>query len=111
MALPRYLAPRNVRASVPEPMPLAQALRAHESLLRLGERLEGSQRRLRVIAPALPGGLLASIQPGPLDDESWCLLVANAAVAAKLRQLLPHLDALLAQAGLPGRIRVKLAQK
>jgi hypothetical protein len=108
---PRYLAPKAVRASVPDPMPVAQALRAHESLVRLGERLEASRRRLRVIAPALPGSLVASIEAGPLDEEGWSLLVANAAVAAKLRHLLPRLEALLAQAGLPGRIRVKLAQK
>lgn len=111
MALPRYLAPKVGRASIPDPVPVAQALRAHESLVRLGERLEASRRRLRVIAPALPGSLMASIQPGPLDEEGWSLLVANAAVAAKLRHLLPRLEALLAQAGLPGRIRVKLAQK
>lgn len=111
MALPRYLAPTRVRASVPSPTPMVDALRAHEGLARLGERLEASRRRLRVIAPALPGTLMASIQPGPLDEDGWSLLVANAAVAAKLRQLLPRLEALLAQAGLPGRIRVKLAQK
>jgi hypothetical protein len=108
---PRYLAPKVGRVSVPDPIPLAQALRAHEGLVRLGERLEASRRRLRVITAALPGNLLDSIQPGPLDEEGWSLLVANAAVAAKLRHLLPRLEALLAQSGLPGRIRIKLAQK
>ncbi|KQW42788.1 hypothetical protein ASD88_19845 [Pelomonas sp. Root662] len=92
-------------------MPVAQALRAHAGLVQLGERLEASRRRLRTIAPALPGNLMASLQPGPLDEEGWSLLVANAAVAAKLRHLLPRLEALLAQAGLPGRIRIKLMQK
>ena len=111
MSLPRYLAPKGVRASVPDPVPVAQALRSHESLVRLGERLEASRRRLRVIAPALPGNLIASVQSGPLDEDGWSLLVANAAVAAKLRHLLPRLEALLAQAGMPGRIRIKLAQK
>jgi len=111
MAPPRYLPPRSVRASVPSPTPVADVMRAHEGLARLGERLEGSRRRLRVIAPALPGTLMASIQAGPLDEDGWSLLVANAAVAAKLRHLLPRLEALLAQAGMPGRIRVKLAQK
>ncbi len=111
MSLPRYLAPKGVRASVPDLVPVAQALRSHESLVRLGERLEASRRRLRVIAPALPGNLIASVQSGPLDEDGWSLLVANAAVAAKLRHLLPRLEALLAQAGMPGRIRIKLAQK
>jgi len=65
----------------------------------------------RCIAPALPGTLLASLQPGPIDEDGWSLLAANAAVAAKLRHLLPRLEGLLAQAGLPGRIRLKLMQK
>jgi len=108
---PRYLAPRRVRTSVPSPTPVAQALLAHEGLNQLNARLQASRRRLHVIGPALPGNLLASVQPGPLDEEGWSLLVANAAVAAKLRHLLPRLEALLAQAGLPGRIRIKLAQK
>ncbi|MGM9484611.1 hypothetical protein ACS5PN_25680 [Roseateles sp. NT4] len=108
---PRYLAPKRVRASIPSPTPVAEALRAHEGLAQLNARLEASRRRLRIIAPALPGTLLASLQPGPLDEEGWSLLAANAAVAAKLRHLLPRLEALLAQAGLPGQIRVKLIQK
>jgi len=108
---PRYLPPKVPRASIPSPTPVAQALREHAALARLGERLEGSRRRLRLIAPALPGNLADSLQPGPLDEDGWSLLAANAAVAAKLRQLLPRLEALLAQAGLPGRIRIKLIQK
>lgn len=108
---PRYLGPRGGRASVPSPTPVADALRAHEGLSQLSARLEASRRRLRVIAPALPGNLMASVQPGPLDEDGWSLLVANAAVAAKLRHLLPRLEALLAHAGLPGRIRLKLLQK
>lgn len=47
----------------------------------------------------------------PIDEDGWSLLAANAAVAAKLRHLLPRLEGLLAQAGLPGRIRLKLMQK
>lgn len=108
---PRYLAPKTTRATVPSPTPVAQALREHAGLALLGERLEASRRRLRVITPALPGNLITSLQPGPLDEEGWSLLAANAAVAAKLRHLLPRLEALLAQAGLPGHIRVKLLQK
>jgi len=108
---PRYLPPKVPRASIPAPTPVAQVLREHASLARLGERLEDSRRRLRLIAPALPGNLAASLQAGPLDEDGWSLLAANAAVAAKLRQLLPRLEALLAQQGLPGRIRVKLLQK
>jgi hypothetical protein len=111
MSTPRYLPPRIVRTSVPSPKPLSDVMRAHDGLAQLGARLEGSHRRMRIIAPALPGLLLDGVQPGPLDEDGWSLLVANAAIAAKLRHLLPRLETLLAQAGLPGRIRVKLVQK
>ncbi|MCP6330220.1 hypothetical protein NL460_29205, partial [Klebsiella pneumoniae] len=83
------------------------AMRAHDGLSQLNARLEASRRRLRTISPAIPVALLSSLQPGPVDEEGWSLLAANAAVAAKLRHLLPRLEALLVQAGLPGRIRVK----
>lgn len=107
----RYLKPR-LRASVPEPTPIANALRAHAGLAHLGQRLEASSRRLHTILPALPDTLRASIQAGPLDETGWSLLVANAAVAAKLRHLLPRLEALLAQAGLtPAVIRIKLVKQ
>lgn len=107
----RYLRPRP-RVSVPEPTPIAQALRAHATLAQLGQRLDASRRRLRTIAPALPGDLMASLEAGPLDESGWSLLAANAAVAAKVRQLLPRLEALLAQAGFaPSNIRIRLIKR
>ena len=61
-------------------------------------------RRQRV-AP-LPGGL----DPGPLDDESWTLLAANGAVAAKLRQLQPRIEQTLCSAGWPARaLRIRIS--
>lgn len=96
---------------MPSPTPVGQALREHATLALLRQRLDASRRRLQIIAPALPGNLAASLQAGPLDEEGWSLLAANAAVAAKLRHLLPRIEALLAQAGLPGRVRIKLIQK
>ena len=108
---PRYLRPPIVRASVPSPTPVAQALLEHAGLAHLNQRLEASRRRLRLISAALPGPLAANVQAGPLDEDGWSLLAANAAVAAKLRHLLPRMEALLAQAGLPGRIRIRLLQK
>lgn len=101
---------RNLqRPSVPDPTPLAQALREHESLARLGELMQASNRRLRLIEPALPAALRPSVLAGPLDDQGWSLLAANAAVAAKLRQLQPRLEALLAQAGVqPSQIRIRI---
>jgi hypothetical protein len=98
-----------VRPSVPDPTPAGQALQAHEAMARLNERMAGSRRRFAVIEPAVPPALLAQLQAGPLDELGWSLLAKNAAVASKLRQLLPRFEALLQQAGLgDGTIRIKI---
>jgi hypothetical protein len=44
--------------------------------------------------------LRASVQAGPIEEGSWCLLVSSNAVAAKLRQMTPALQAHLNQNGL-----------
>ena len=69
------------------------------ALASLGERLRESRAMLASIVPLLPRPLAAAVEPGPLDAEGWSLLAANAAVAAKLRQLVPHLEDRLRQAG------------
>ena len=56
-------------------------------------RVRDSSDRLAAIRSLLPAPLRASIQAGPIVDGSWCLLVSSNAVAAKLRQLLPALQA------------------
>ncbi len=86
------------------------ALRNNETLGSLLQRLQASSQRLACIAPLLPDALRASVQAGPLDDTGWSLLVANAASAAKLRQMLPALAAELQAQGwpeLPIRLRVQ----
>ena len=56
-----------------------------------------------------PAGGAAHVVPGPVDDEGWSLLAANAAVAAKLRQLKPRLEALLQERGWQvSSIRIKV---
>jgi hypothetical protein len=45
------------------------------------------------------GALAASVRAGPLDETGWSLLGGNAAVAAKLRQLAPRLEARLHERG------------
>ncbi|MFG6468616.1 DciA family protein [Roseateles sp. BYS87W] len=106
---PNFL-PARVRTSVPAPTPLSQALQSHAGLRALTERLQASERRLALIRRAMPGTLSPHIEAGPLDEECWTVLVANAAVAAKLRQLLPRLESALNQAGYPQRMRIKLKQ-
>ncbi len=80
-------------------LPVARALQGSEVLASLMQRLQMSRARLQAIAPLLPEGLQGAVQAGPLDDKAWSLLVANAAAAAKLRQMLPQLQAALQAQG------------
>jgi hypothetical protein len=90
-------------------MPLAEALRRSTPLARLRERLQDSRDRYIAIRPHLPDALAASVAPGPVDDEGWSLLAANASVAAKLRQLKPRLEETLRQRGWQvSSIRIKV---
>lgn len=93
----------------PYTRPIVEALDAHQTLGRLLARLQESQQRFAVIAPALPPAMRAWVRPGVLDDEGWNLLVPNASVAAKLRHSLPLLQTLLEEAGWPALpLRVKV---
>lgn len=74
-------------------IPLQQAAQESPSLSLLIGRVRDSSARLQAIKSLLPAPLHASIQAGPFDDGTWCLLVGSNAVAAKLRQLLPALQA------------------
>jgi hypothetical protein len=67
---------------------------------------------LQAIRTLLPAPLRASVQAGPIEDGCWCLLVSSNAVAAKLRQLVPALQAHLSQTGLPvTSIRIKVQNR
>ena len=90
--------------------PVHEALDASHALGRLMERLKESEARMAVIQPALPPAMRPWVKTGVLDEEGWSLMVPNAAVAAKLRHSLPHLEALLLEAGwprLPLRVKVQ----
>ena len=68
-----------------------------------------SNARYAAVRQELPEGLRAHVAAGPIDDEGWSLLAANAGVAAKLRQLVPRLQARLREQGLPTTtIRIKV---
>lgn len=106
------MARNHPNSTLPAATPLAQALAGSEPLARLAQRLQESNARFAAIRDALPATLHAHTRPGPVDEEGWSLLVANPAVAAKLRQLVPRLeDALRAQGWktLPIRIKVQSA--
>jgi hypothetical protein len=97
-------------AHVQTALPLSQALQGSEPLARLAERLKESKRRFECIEALLPPPLAGLAKPGPVDAHGWTLLALTPAVAAKLRQLVPLLEAQLTEAGhsaLPIRIKVQ----
>jgi len=100
---------RGVTSVTPLSRPIAESLAADDGLAGLLARVRASQARLEALADLLPGPLRAHVRAGPLDDEGWTILAANAAVAAKLRHLLPMFaDALLAKGWQATSIRVKV---
>ncbi|MBH9553252.1 hypothetical protein [Inhella gelatinilytica] len=100
---------RPTPPAVPAPLSVQQALRASDPLRELGRRMAASRDCLECVKVAIPPSLRGVVQAGPVDESGWTLLVQNAAAAAKLRQLKPHLDLLLAErmgAGIALRIKV-----
>jgi hypothetical protein len=102
---------RSPAPAVPSALPLEEALRQSAPLADLRRRLRDSTRCLEAIRPCLPPGLRPHVQAGPVDAEGWTLLAANAAVAAKLKQLRPRLEAELAAAACPATVlRIRVLQ-
>ena len=97
-------------SSAPFNLPLTTALDRSEALAALLRRLRESQARFATITPLLPASLRAAVSAGPLDDNAWVLLAANASAAAKLRQMVPELQAQLQAAGWTGpAIKIKVS--
>ncbi|NBS08116.1 MAG: hypothetical protein EBT49_01665 [Betaproteobacteria bacterium] len=76
-----------------------QAARLEPGLARLGALGQESLQRLAAIAPLLPPGLREGLKAGPIDGQTWCLLVPSNAASAKLRQMEPALLAHLRTRG------------
>ncbi len=90
-------------------IPLQQAVQESPTFALLASRVRQSSERLLAIRGLLPAPLRASVQAGPIEEGAWCLLVSSNAVAAKLRQLTPALQAHLNQKGMPvTAIRIKV---
>jgi hypothetical protein len=88
---------------------LGSALDQSTPLGLLLQRLEESRARFAAIEEQLPASLRTEVRPGPLDEAGWSLLVPGGAAAAKLRQLLPALQAAMDRQGWPPRpIRVRV---
>jgi len=101
--------PPNRQSVVPLARPLGESLAGDDSLASLLARVRASQARLDALADVLPGLLRQHLRAGPLDDDGWTILAANAAVASKLRHLLPTLaETLVAKGWQATSIRVKV---
>lgn len=88
---------------------LEQVVDSAPTLAGLSAMARDTQNRLKAITPLLPASLRPHIQSGGVEDDVWCLLVANSAIAAKLKQSLPALCAHLRTKGWNvNTIRVKV---
>lgn len=82
--------------SVPLPRHVRTAIDASDTLSALLARRALAQALWQRAMPLLPGTLVSAVTLGSIDDEHWTLLADHAAAAAKLRQLIPTLEASLA---------------
>ena len=78
---------------------LQQASEESPTLAKLAALTRDSSNRLKAIELLIPATLRPAVQAGPIDGDTWCLLVKNNAAAAKLRQLMPALQAHLRTRG------------
>ena len=93
----------------PSALPLRDALAQSAPLALLQRRLRESNARFSALHGVLPPALAPHVRAGPLDAEGWTLLAENTAVAAKLRQMQPRLEAVLLEGGWPaGALRIKV---
>lgn len=76
-----------------------QATQNSPAFARLTELATESAARLKSLESLIPLTLRPSVHAGPIEGTAWCLLVSNNAAAAKIRQLLPLLQAHLRSKG------------
>lgn len=96
--------------SVPDALPISQALNNSASLSHLRRRLDDSRRRYAAVLPCMAASMAPHVTASPVDDGGWTLIAANASVAAKLRQLQPRIEQRLLDCGfaaVPLKIKVR----
>ena len=81
------------------PVSVQQAAEDSPTLARLAQLARESGERLKAVEPLIPVAMRRVVKPGPIEGSSWCLLVEGNAAAAKLRQVLPAMQALLCDRG------------
>ena len=72
-------------------IPVSEAALQATGLAHLARLSAESERWLQSVENLIPERLRPAIQAGPIDDQTWCLLVRGNAAAAKVRQLLPNI--------------------
>ena len=93
----------------PNALRIAQVLQQSAPLARLQLLIKDSNARFAAIRTSLPIAMVPHVKPGPVDEQGWSLLAANASVAAKLRQLQPRLEEILREHGWQmNSIRIKV---
>jgi len=91
------------------PFTLQQAVEQSPTLASLAAMTRDTNERLKALERFIPAELRDAIQAGPVSETDWCLLVRGNAAAAKLRQLLPTLQAQLKTKGWTvSTIRIKV---
>ena len=86
-----------------------RAVQESGSLAQLSALARESQLRLQSLQRVLPPLLWAQLSAGPIEADTWCVLVSNNAVAAKIRQWVPAMAAHLRTRGWAVQtIRVKV---
>ena len=91
---------------------LQEAAQESPTFAMLADRVRASSQRMQAISSLLPAPLRASVEAGPIEEGHWCLLAGSNAVAAKLRQLVPALQAHLSTRNLSvTSIRIKVKSR
>src|SRR3990167_3362300 len=97
---------------VPDVPQVKTALERPATLASLMQRLRASQECRAADKSCLPPAMAPHVKAGPIDEEGWTLLAANAAVSAKLRQLQPRIAAGFGAKRIKGNaIRVRVASQ
>jgi hypothetical protein len=96
------------------PVSLQQAAEESPTLAKLAQLARESRERLQAVEQLIPATLRSAIKAGPIEGTTWCLLVDSNAAAAKVRQVIPALQAHLCDRGWEVtsiRLKVQIAEK
>lgn len=74
---------------------IGEAAQQSPVLSRLHDLIRQSQLCMDAVKPYLPMTMWSHVSSGPIEQNTWCILAHNNAVASKLRQLKPDLEAIV----------------